>query len=82
MRYESLSRNLKIFGLISIVISFVIAVVVFVSAITNESAALGLIVGAGILIFGLFVGLVEMGLGASIDLLSVRHTKDEIENEK
>ena len=82
MRYESLSRNLKVFGLISIVISVVIAVVVVVSAITNESAALGLLVGAGILILGVFVGLVEMGLGASIDLLSGKYERVELQNEK
>lgn len=77
MRYEKLAKNLKVLGLSSIVISVVVSIVIVVSGVTNESAALGLLVGAGILMSGTFFGLVEISLGSIIELLEVQRTNSE-----
>ena len=70
MEYAGLIKNLKILGLVSIVLSIIVSIVIIVSAITNESAALGLLVGAGILLVGAFVGAVEIALSSIIEINS------------
>ena len=77
MGNASLIKNLKILGLVSIVLSVITSIVIIVSAITNESAALGLLVGAGILIAGTFVGAVEIALGSIIESLGNNEKKIE-----
>ncbi len=68
MEYASLIRNLKILGLASIILSVILAIVIIVSAITNESAELGLLVGSGLLLVGIFIGAVEIALGSIIEI--------------
>lgn len=77
MEYASLIKNLKILGLASIVLSFIVSIVIIVSAITNESAALGLLVGAGILLAGTFVGAVEIALGSIIEINSKKNVEGQ-----
>ncbi len=75
MEYASLIRNLKILGLASIVLSVIVSIVIIVSAITNESAELGLLVGSGLLLVGAFIGAVEIALGSIIDINSKKNVE-------
>jgi hypothetical protein len=66
---SSLSSTLKITGIITLSLTAIITIVVIISAISNSSEALGMLIGAGIIVVGVFMGMIEL---AASEMLSVK----------
>jgi hypothetical protein len=56
----TLSSALKITGISTIVMTVIITLVIIISSISNEAEALGMLIGAGTMIVGVFFGLMEL----------------------
>jgi high-affinity nickel permease len=69
---SGLPSALKIIGISTIVVTVIVTLVIIISAISNEAEALGMLVGAGTLIVGVFLGLMEI---AAAELLSIQQAE-------
>mgnify|MGYP006924838600 CR=1 FL=1 len=65
----ALSSALKITGISTIVMTVIITLVIIISSISNEAEALGMLIGAGTMIIGVFFGLMEL---AASELLNAK----------
>jgi cytochrome c biogenesis protein CcdA len=66
---SALSSALKITGISTLLLTAIITIVVIISAISNSSEALGMLIGAGIIVVGVFMGMIEL---AASELLNVK----------
>ena len=57
---SSLSTALKIVGFSTVVLTVIVTIVIIISGISNDSEALGMLIGAGTLVVGVFFGLIEL----------------------
>ena len=64
---SSLSKSLNITGIITLALTAIITMVIIISAISNSSEALGMLIGAGTIVVGVFMGMMEL---AAAELLN------------
>ena len=72
---SSLSSALKITGISTLLLTAIITIVVIISAISNSSEALGMLIGAGVIVVGVFMGMIEL---AASELLNVKPNEVQI----
>jgi hypothetical protein len=74
---SSLSSALKIVGISTLVLTVIVTIVIIISGISSDSEALGMLIGAGTLVVGVFFGLIEL---VASELLIARQS-DAIKSE-
>lgn len=72
---SSLSSALKITGISTLLLTAIITIVVIISAISNSSEALGMLIGAGVIVVGVFMGMIEL---AASELLNFKPNEVQI----
>ena len=75
----TLSSALKITGISTIVITVIITLVIIISSISNEAEALGMLIGAGTMIIGVFFGLIELTASELLNSDSTEAMKKSVE---
>lgn len=69
---SGLAVALKIVGISTIVLTAIVTIVIIISAISNEAESLGMLIGAGTLVIGVFFGLMEI---TASELLAAKHSE-------
>lgn len=74
-KISSLSSALKITGIITLSLTAIITIVVIISSISNSSEALGMLISAGIILVGVFMGMMELAASEILNIYSHEKTK-------
>ncbi len=75
----ALSSALKITGISTIVVTVIITLVIIISSISNEAEALGMLIGTGTMIVGVFFGLMELAASELLNQHSAEVMKNSVE---